>query len=287
MVFLHTWTERDHTRKVWYRSPSWSPPPNHRSFNVSDILRRADTNGLLDVIVETSIEPHPGLEASAMLLNVSRRDRQQCDAKRGYTCVSDTAQQFDELARTHRMAMRYLDRTTWWPQLAATRRAALPIVRTRPDVTLRTDAESDGTVVSYASIDPVAELQARMELKLAERGKAGFFGYRGPWWGGWGDIVYAARLDTLEMIVSNLPRLTSILARAPPPVYTLPPFNERVSHGLLTSWREGRYTAEMVLMHYLRGLDIEPHFWRFCHVGRHRLSPNGDGVAKVLRHMCH
>ena len=40
-------------------------------------------------------------------------------------------------------------------------------------------------------------------------------------------------------------------------------------------------------MHYLRGLDIEVFFWRFCHVGRHRLSESGDGLGAVHLHMCH
>lgn len=60
----------------------------------------------------------------------------------------------------------------------------------------------------------------------------------------------------------------------------------RRSHNLTFSWMTGQYSAEMVLAHYLQGLEIVPFFWRACHVGRHRLRASSEGVSRVVLHVC-
>ena len=170
LVFMHTWSERDHDRRVWYRSKrSQGEESAAANFSALEVLRDPARNALLDVMAASSVEPHPGLEVSAEALNVTRRDRKLCDAKRGWTCVSDSAQQFDELARTHRLAVGYLRSTRWYARLGESRLRALTVLRTRPDVTLRTDTVR-GTVneATYAPLDTMAAFERNLEVKRAE-----------------------------------------------------------------------------------------------------------------------
>lgn len=168
--------------------------------------------------------------------------------------MSDAAQQLAELTRTHRMADDFLKSTRWYTRLSEAQRNAIPILRSRPDVTLRTDLGREVPVqtVSFRLLDPLSAFLRNMEVKRQEQsGRHCLFGYRGPWWGGWGDIVYAARRDTIDTMVSGLPQLGGLLSYAPREVLTLPPFNERVYVSPLSSppfrWPRNLYLAEGAL----------------------------------------
>lgn len=112
---------------------------------------------------------------------------------------------------------------------------------------------------------------------------------RGPWMGGWGDIVWAARFGTVSTIGDRSNELPHLVAQPPPPILTLPPFNERVTAALRAARRQRNYRSELVWMHYLRAIGISPHFWRFCNVARYRLGVDAAGslqVSTVQLHMC-
>ena len=86
LVFLHTWTERDHDQPVWYRAHrrKISAPENvaiKRNFSAISVLRNRSLNGLYDVMAMAQIDRHPGLPAFAAECNVSQRDRATCDRK--------------------------------------------------------------------------------------------------------------------------------------------------------------------------------------------------------------
>ena len=93
-------------------------------------------------------------------------------------------------------------------------------------------------------------------------------------------------------MVEALPELPKLLDRVPRAITTLPPFNERVTDALRRAYEGKTYRAEQVFMHYLRALGFHPHFWRFCHVARHRLGVLQQGatrrvaVTTVQMHMC-
>jgi len=250
-------------------------------------------NGLHDVMAAAQVDRHPGLPAFAAMLKVRHSDKAQCDRMRGMTCVSDAAQQLVELAHTHHMATTFLESKEWFVRLGKYR-DTLPIVRTRPDVTFRTEVNERVSgampVVSFRPLDPLSSLLDDM-AKGCGADRRCFFGYRGPWSGGWGDIAYAAHSETIETIVSNLAHLADILSRPPRPLMLTSGdsavFDARGrSHNLTFSWMTGQYSAEMVLAHYLQGLEIVPFFWRACHVGRHRLRASSEGVSRVVLHVC-
>ena len=218
-VFVHTWTERDHNQPVWYR-PLRKAKRAHGNFSAIDVLRDPTLNGLHDVMAAAQVDRHPGLPAFAAMLKVRHSDKAQCDRMRGMTCVSDAAQQLVELAHTHHMATTFLESKEWFVRLGKYR-DTLPIVRTRPDVTFRTEVNERVSgampVVSFRPLDPLSSLLDDM-AKGCGADRRCFFGYRGPWSGGWGDIAYAARSETIETIVSNLAHLADILSRPPRPL---------------------------------------------------------------------
>lgn len=281
LVFLHTWSETDHNRPVWWRDyrQQW-----RSNASVPKLIADPESNGLRDVMAESLIEEHPGLTA-AIEWNVTLKDRKVC-LKNGETCVSDAVQQLDELGRTHRMAAAYM-RKHWRGRMGKRWLRSLPVIKTRPDVTIRTNLKDEYTADYSAPIETISELAAKMSaVREKNDGHHCIFGYRGPWMGGWGDLVFAARFDAMEAIVDGMPRLGGILSQPSPPVHSLPPFNERLNDALSRNFATGRYRAEMVLMHYLLGLGVVPSFHRFCHVARHRPTATGDAVGKIFLHMC-
>lgn len=319
LVFLHTWSELDHSQRVWYRSGTPSEAvPRTRNGSVRAILDDPQTNALL--VAESEVDEHPGAARTEGLSDdvCSRR----------YRCATDTARQLHELERAHGLAKRHLRASGWVARLGSEWLSALPVVRTRPDVTVRTDlhgrprgvadgAAGSGQRVHLAPLANLSALRARMAEAEARTRRGGVFGYRGPWWGGWGDIVYAARFGTISTIVDGLPRLPALLASPPRRIDTLPPFSARVTAALRKAHAEHEYTAEMVLMHYsalpppavppllrtvsaghsprapllptpaVRALGLHPHFFRFCNVARYRLGwatpgqPSDDEFAPL------
>ena len=93
-------------------------------------------------IADSLVEQHPGL-AAVDNWNVTLKDRMAC-LKRAETCVSDAVQQLDELGRTHRMAAAYM-RKHWQGRMGKRWLRSLPVIKTRPDVTLRTKVKDEYT----------------------------------------------------------------------------------------------------------------------------------------------
>ena len=157
--------------------------------------------------------------------------------------------------------------------------AVLPVIRSRPDVLLRSSTP-DGHSVSRLEQLPLsfAELVEAMRTKELDKTSGDgpvIMGYRGPWIGGWGDIVWAMRFDGVAHVVRNgasADQMSTLLSTPPPPTETLPPFNTRIDRSLRTARTTRSLRAELVWMHVLRQLGVRPFFWRFCNVARLRLA---------------
>ena len=114
-------------------------------------------------------------------------------------------------------------------------------------------------------------------------------GYRGPWMGGWGDIVWAARYRDVSTLVGARDRIAAIVDQPPPAVDSLPPFNKKVTEALSRAHADHRYRAELVWMHYVRSLGLRPTYFRFCNVCRYRLGlapPANMTISKVHLRSC-
>lgn len=291
LVFLHTFDEIEHQRTVWWRPEG---PPGSRlatalqAVNVSEILEDPQTNALHERMAARHISRHPRLLAAVTRQNLSDN---RCCCK--LSCVNDVAIQLAELSRVHRLATRFLHARGLSSHLGS-----LPVIRSRPDVTLRTDVY-DGHTPSHATwkdLEPIQQLERLMhERESGAIGGSGgvVLGYRGPWWGGWGDIVWAARWSTVTLIVERVKRLGALLAMPPAPVTTLTFLSARVTESLTSAYHSRTYRAELVWMHYLRALGLRPFFWRFCNVARFRLgvepgrTRHGLVLKDVALHMCH
>ena len=181
------------------------------------------------------------------------------------------AVQLHELTMVHQLAARYFNRTGL---LSASHLAALPVIRSRPDVVLRAEV-ADGTSVSKLRMAPMqtfSQLSDAMRAKEMSGQGPAIMGYRGPWMGGWSDIAWAMRFDGVAHLVTNVHRLPALLAHLPLPTQTLPPFNTRIDEALRTARSSRKYRAELVWMHFFRRLGVRPYFFRFCSVARFRLG---------------
>jgi hypothetical protein len=285
LVFLHTWTALDHHQRVWWQNAeqlkSRSKPPR---INVSALLDDPHSNGLRDRLASSLVEEHPGLPGP------SSSDNARC--YRGFTCASDVAIQLEELGRVHKLGQSYMAASGLAERLGERRLNDLPVIRTRPDVTVRTnvahrrgkgiDEENEVANVTFPAIDTLSLLKERMHAKRDPSNQSPLiFGYRGPWWGGWGDIAWASTFDGISRLVSSRSKLPQLLERAPLAVDTLPPFNERVSASLREAHETRSLRAELVWMHYLRQLNFRPYFFRFCHVARYRLGSAASDIRRV------
>lgn len=278
LVFLHTFDELEHGRNVWWRVDERFREPAPAHVNVTEVIASSALR-----VAASEVSSHAHFRAEAHLGRYGVADGRCLN---GFSCASDVGLQLQELARVHRLAGRHLRQRLG---LSAAQLGSLVVVRSRPDVTWRTDVD-DGRSASRARLlagPPFAQLAAQM--KAREAGGPVIFGYRGPWWGGWGDVVWSARFRDVSSLVSERNRLPRLLETPPPAVDSLPPFNIKVSEALHTAHAERRYSAELVWMHYLRSLGLRPSFWPFCNVCRYRLGvapPANLSIRRVHLHTC-
>ena len=292
LVYLHTFDSLDHSRRVWYRTADtargaageerYSRRVLNERFNVSEIIAASPLP-----IAASEVSAHARVVTTPRRLNVSD---ERCI--HGLTCVGDVSIQLQSLSRVHRLAGRHLRGEL---RLTEAQLDDLIVIRSRPDVTWNTDV-ADGASAAKAerrSGQTFQDLERRFHTKTqraeAPRNGGVVVGYRGPWMGGWGDIVWAARYRDVSTLVGARERIAAIVDQPPPAVDSLPPFNKKVTEALRSAHADHRYRAELVWMHYVRSLGLRPTYFRFCNVCRYRLGlapPANMTISKVHLHSC-
>lgn len=86
LVFMHTWSEIDHRRKVWWRMNTGDVDEGLENLNARTLLKNVTLNALASHLAAAQVEVHPGLEHFRVdSLHRGSLD-EWCD--RGTTCVS-------------------------------------------------------------------------------------------------------------------------------------------------------------------------------------------------------
>lgn len=196
LIFVHTWHQIDHQQTVWYRrDPNAALQPELRSLNTSSLLMESSLKPRLAAF---DIEWHPGLE----------RFRNGSDdvCISGITCVSDAIVQLYELKRVHDLARRFFAQPQNRHLLGRRRLEQMPVIRSRPDVTMRT-AVSDGrsySKVDYPPLEPIRHLVKHMRAKESDDNfQPGIFGCPRS------SCVEPAAIPARCVNVSRLPALPS------------------------------------------------------------------------------
>ena len=222
LVYLHTFDSLDHSRRVWYRTADtargaageelYTRRVLNERFNVSDIIAASP---LRDRRERGDCARARGDDAAA-----AQRSDERCI--HGLTCVGDVSIQLQSLSRVHRLAGRHLRGEL---RLTEAQLDDLIVIRSRPDVTWNTDV-ADGASAAKAerrSGQTFQDLERRFHTKTqraeAPRNGGVVVGYRGPWMGGWGDIVWAARYRDVSTLVGARERSPrSSTSRRPPSI---------------------------------------------------------------------
>ena len=303
LVFIHTWDELDHNEQVWYKAPGEN---DVRSFPISpaDIVSNPSLNALLPRVAGWKIDTHPGRRAIAEAYGVDEEwEKTVCAPP--MSCVSDALAQIDELKRTHELALTHVREARLRKRIPGGDEALrkLPVVRTRPDVTMRTrcgdtcDRPEDITFDHVgAPDDGVSSLVGKLEEGGHRKVMAG---YRGPWHGGWTDITFASTFGVIDDLVGKSSNLSALVdhVRVPPVpnLYANKELSEGMNekHGeVVKDWREGKFKAEMVWLTILTREGIAATFFQFCAVMRWRVglrSVRGrDEIyfREMMPHMC-
>ena len=201
LIFLHTWDRIDHGHHVWWRKAG-AMEPLLAQLNITALLQDPQTNGLQAHLAAVLVERHPGLPHSNMSDSICVAD---------VTCVADAAAQVDELGRVHALAGRYMRESGVDKLLGEHGLARLPVIRSRPDVTFRSDINNtDGTSVRFARVQPLSELTPYMSSCDARKWRC-IYGYRGPWWGGWyatpHNATHANHVHSITVSTATAPAL--------------------------------------------------------------------------------
>ncbi|KAK3271878.1 hypothetical protein CYMTET_19798 [Cymbomonas tetramitiformis] len=150
VVFLHTWDEIDHSAKAWHKIPGVKL---NITVDIHAMLADAGEDSILSKVVAHKVDPHPGLQAYNQKYGIGDLDS-VCRAQS--SCVEDAAQQLDELAIVHHLAKEYLESSGIIERYSEEELAALPIIRTRPDITIRCKM-TDSNELSYSHIGPPSD----------------------------------------------------------------------------------------------------------------------------------
>ena len=279
-MFLHTWSTIDHNGTVWWRD---SLSPELAKVRVRSLLHDPLANGLRATATMIEVQPTAAPELQA-------RDKELC--LRGEPCVSGTHRQLDELARVHRMAERHVRRWRARPGGEAWLQQ-LPVIRTRPDVTLQTTARGEryNHTIRYAKLETSAAKLAREMASQPAGESRSIFGYGGPWkkHGGWGDVVYAAPFAAMGALAATTPESLLEALRMPPreachAVCSPPPgqmSSANVTGKLQEAYRSGAYRPELVFNHLLDRLGFARRNFRWCNVGVHRAALSASGQLRI------
>jgi len=177
----------------------------------------------------------------------------------------------------------------------------LPVIRTRPDVTLQTTARGEryNHTIRYAKLETSAAKLAREMASQPAGESRSIFGYGGPWkkHGGWGDVVYAAPFAAMGALAATTPESLLEALRMPPreachAVCSPPPgqmSSANVTGKLQEAYRSGAYRPELVFNHLLDRLGFARRNFRWCNVGVHRAALSASGelrVSSVHNHNC-
>jgi hypothetical protein len=285
---------------VWWKNKDEN---SVRSFPLKpeDILKSPDLNGLLPRIAGWKVDAHPGLPAIAAKFGVDEAfQKGMCSDS---TCLTDALAQIEELSRTHTLATSHVKRVgleASFPGGAAALRS-LPVIRTRPDVTVRTGCRDFECKVAggvkFDHVGPPGDGIASLVQRLDEGGHDRVMaGYQGPWPGGWSDIAYASTYGAFDDLVGegvHLPLLAQLVKTPPMPnnfVSADMTKNMNKHHDQVVKWwNERGFHAEMVWMMILTAKGFHANFYHFCAVMRWRAGLRGDGelfLRAAMPHMC-